>query len=107
MNQLRRAIQNSREEGNVSKIHISDSLGLCSTRTHATFIILPNFKDFGYQRKKCRWNNYSKADDSYWTNQKKRKKIQNKFILYFKQNSFLLRMGRINQKFYCDTSVII
>ena len=38
---------------------------------------------------------------------KKKKKIQNKFILYFKQNSFLLRMGRINQKFYCDTSVII
>ena len=37
----------------------------------------------------------------------RKKKIQNKFILYFKQNSFLLRMGRINQKFYCDTSVII
>ena len=32
-------------------------------------------------------------------------KIQNKFILYFKQNSFLLRMGWI--KFYCDTSVTI
>ena len=35
------------------------------------------------------------------------KKIKNKFILVFKQNSFLLRMGEINQKFYCDTSVTI